>query len=85
MYSKSKIENEGFYWQNQIKRHHTGKRVRKLVRKINCKPYSKLSELLGISRKTIWAIANGLTTTSNEFLKKLDEIEKQYLYKKISK
>ena len=82
MYAKSKIEAEGFYWQNQIIRHHIGKRVRKLVRKINCKPYSKLSKLFRVNRKTIWAIANGLTTASGNFLEKLNEIEKYYFYKR---
>ena len=85
MYLKSKIEHEGHYWQNQIERHRLGKRIRKLVKKINYKPYKKLSEYFGISRKTVWAIANGLATTGNGFLEKLKEIEKQYRYKRKQK
>lgn len=76
MFLKAKIEGEQFYWDKQIERHHTGKRIRNLVRKINYKPYKQLSEDLNISRKTLWAIANGLATASPKLINKIERLEK---------
>jgi len=76
MYLKSNIEKEQFYWDKQIERHHIGKRIRKLARKINYKPYKKLSLEFEVSPKTIWAIANGLASVSVDFLEKLERLEK---------
>ena len=78
MYSKSKIEREGFYWFRQIERHRIGKRIREFARKIEDRQYKKLSILLGVSRKTIWAIANGLATSSKSFLYRLERLEEDF-------
>jgi len=75
MYSKSKIETERFYWDKQIERHHTGKRIRHLARQIKEMPYKKLAEKLSVNRRTIWAIANGLATASQDFISNLERLE----------
>jgi len=77
MYSKSQIEKEGFYWQKQIDRHHIGKRIRNLARKMNYKPYKRLGKKLNVSPKTVWAIANGLATVSSELIERIKELENE--------
>lgn len=74
MYIKPKIESEQFYWDKQIERHQTGKKIRNLARKINYKPYTRLAKELGVSNKTIWALANGLATASKELTDRLEEL-----------
>ena len=46
-----------------------------MASEIDNMPYSKLSDTFGVSRKTIWAIANGLTTISKDFLDRLNDYE----------
>jgi len=77
MFLKSKIENEKFYWNKQIERHHLAKRIRNLARRIDEKPYKQLARKLEISSKTIWALANGLTTASDELIRKISELENE--------
>jgi transcriptional regulator with XRE-family HTH domain len=71
------IESEDTFWKNQIKRHHLGKRIRKLARKINYKPYRHLARKLKVSRKTIWALANGLAIPSEELVERLEILENE--------
>jgi ribosome-binding protein aMBF1 (putative translation factor) len=75
MYFKESIGNEQFYWDKQIERHHIGKRIRKLARKIKYKPYKQLAKKLEINRRTVWALANGLTTASRKILDKIESLE----------
>jgi len=77
MFLKSRIENEQFYWDKQIERHQIAKRVRNMARKIDEKPYKQLAKDLGISSKTIWALANGLATASEKLMKKISELENE--------
>jgi len=77
MFLKSKIENEKFYWNKQIERHRIAKRIRNLARRIDEKPYKQLARKLEISSKTIWALANGLTTASDELIRKISELENE--------
>lgn len=74
MYLKS-IESEAYYWEKQIERHHLGKRIRKLARKTKYNPYRDLARKLKVSRKTIWALANGLATASQELIKRIEGLE----------
>jgi len=73
---KTKNLSEMDYWKNQIKRHHTGKLFREFVRNNPNKTYKQLASKLNINRKTLWALMNGLTTPSEELIKRLDELEK---------
>lgn len=77
MYFKANIEHELFYWNKQIERHRTGKRIRNLARKLNYKPYKKLAEKLKVNRRTIWAIANGLATASQELIERIEGLENE--------
>lgn len=79
MYSKDSIENEQFYWNKQIERHRIGKRVRNLARGIKSKPYKQLANKLEVNRRTVWAMANGLTTASQDFISKLERLENENL------
>jgi transcriptional regulator with XRE-family HTH domain len=74
MYLKS-IESEAHYWNKQIERHHLGKRIRNLARKNNYNPYRDLARKLKVSRKTIWALVNGLTTASQELIERIEGLE----------
>jgi hypothetical protein len=85
------IESEGTFWHNQIVRHHIGKTVRNLVRKelekelakkkfdekSRINPFEIISRQLGVSRKTIWAIANGLTTASKSLMERIERLENE--------
>ncbi len=75
MYLKSKIENEKFYWDKQRERHQIAKRIRNLARKIDEKPYKQLAKDLGVSSKTIWALANGLATASEKLIREIGKLE----------
>ena len=79
MYVKACIEQESFYWHKQIERHRTAKRVRSLARTIKIKPYKKLASDLGISSKTVWALANGLATASKKLTDKIERLENEIL------
>ncbi len=80
MYSKAKIENEQFYWNKQIERHHIAKRIRNLARKINYKPYKQLARKLNISRKTVWALSNGLAIAGKNLIERLNKLENEINY-----
>ena len=71
------MESEATFWHKQIERHHIGKRIRNLAREIEYKPYISLARKLKVSRKTIWALANGLATTSSGLIKRIEELENQ--------
>lgn len=85
MHAKVSVEQEGFYWKKQIERHHTGKRIRNLIRKeINNldkhdkeKPYKFLADRLDIDRRTVWALANGLATASQELIGNIERLENE--------
>lgn len=77
MYSKASIEQEAFYWKKQIERHHVGKRVRNLARKLKYKPYKMLASSLNVKPKTIWAVANGLATASERLIKGIERLENE--------
>lgn len=85
MYSKIDLKAEGFYWKKQIKRHHLSKRIRNLLRreielldkKDKNRPYKFLSKELGISRKTIWALVNGLAIPSEKLIERIERLESE--------
>ena len=87
MYSKVSIRQEDFYWKKQIERHHMGKRVRGLLKKeIHSldkydkeKPYRSLAGKLNVNRRTVWALANGLTIASQKLIEKIERLENEIL------
>jgi DNA-binding XRE family transcriptional regulator len=64
------IKTEGYYWNKQIERHRVGKEVRGMCRKMNI-GFTDMAILLGVSRKTIWAVCNGLTVVGKGLRKKI--------------
>lgn len=70
-----KIKNfsEKYFWENQIKRHRIGKIFRNIVRENPEKTYKEIADSLKISRKTLWALINGLAIPSETLLSKVRE------------
>lgn len=72
MSQNANLEDEQFYWDLQVERHQVGRKMRKLIRKIKYKPYKRLARYFGVSRQTIWDIANNRRNQFNDqFLEKL--------------
>ena len=69
------LRHEQYFWDKQIERHHIGKRIRSLARKEKYNPYRHLAIKLKVSRKTIWALANGLAIASNELIERIERLE----------
>jgi transcriptional regulator with XRE-family HTH domain len=74
-YLKLRESKEQYFWDKQIERHRLGKKIRKMLRKEKYNPYAHLSRRLKVSRKTIWALANGLTIPSRNLIERIEELE----------
>ena len=75
-YLESIQRPEQYFWDKQIERHRLGKKIRKMLKKEKYNPCARLSKRLNISRKTIWALANGLASPSRELIEKIERLEK---------
>jgi hypothetical protein len=73
------IQSEAVFWAKQIERHHLAKRIRKMAREIKYNPYVRLARKLKVSRKTIWALANGLYIASPELIKRIEILENEQI------
>ncbi len=74
-YLQSIERQEQYFWNKQIERHRLGKRIRKMLRKEKYNACAKLARKLITSRKTIWALANGLASPSGELIERIERLE----------